>query len=71
MPWLESSFSGLGVKIEFFCVAVDMPASDASDSVVEKEALGFKSTSDVSNVILRDGWAIVRRLADLGIVLTD
>lgn len=37
-----------------------MPASDGSDSVVENETLGLRSTSDVSNVELIDGWVILK-----------
>lgn len=56
MSWFRSWASRLGV--DNFWVDVDMPASDGSDSVVEKETLGWRSTSDVSNVELMDGWVI-------------
>ena len=56
MSWFRFCANGLGVEI--FWVVVDMPASDGSDSVVEKETLGLRSTSDVSNVELIDGWVI-------------
>lgn len=36
-----------------------MPASDGSDSVVEKEMLGLRSTREVSNVVLTEGCVIV------------
>jgi hypothetical protein len=42
-----------------------MPASDGSDSVVEKEIFGCKSTRDVSNDVWTDGWVIVGCLLDL------
>ncbi len=35
-----------------------MSASAGSDSVVEKETLGLRSTSDVSKVVLIDGSVI-------------
>lgn len=36
-----------------------MPVSEGSDSVVEKETLGLRSTSEVSNVVLTDGCVIL------------
>jgi hypothetical protein len=41
-----------------------MPASERSDSVVEKEILGFRSTREVSNVVSIEGCVILRRFID-------
>ena len=69
MPWLVSCVNWLGAEVGVLCVVVDTPASDGSDSVVENETLGLRSTSDVSNVMLILGCVMLVDLSLSGFII--
>jgi hypothetical protein len=65
VSWSCSAKSDGGLDVGV--LAVEAPRSEGSDSVVEKDAFGLRSTSEVSKVMLTDvGCVILGRCIDVG-----